>query len=60
MSLRGGGSSQKIYLNGRELDEHFLVLNKKNLEEIRKEILKKIKMEDGLGIFIYLDNFELN
>ena len=35
-------------------------LNKKSLEEIRKEILKNIKLRDDPGIIIYLDKVELN
>ena len=64
LRLRGGGPPPTIiYIEGKKImsiPSFSIDINKNKVEEIKKEILKKANINDKLGLFIYIDNVELN
>ena len=63
LRLRGGGPPEtKIFLEGKEIGRTYDIrvdLDKRNADEIKKDILTKAKIKNELGLFIFVDNVEL-
>ena len=63
LRLRGGGPPEtKIFLEGKEIGRTYDIrvdLDKRNADEIKKDILAKAKIKNELGLFIFVDNVEL-
>ena len=63
LRLRGGGPPEtKIFLEGKEIGRTYDIsvdLDKRNADEIKKDILTKAKITNELGLFIFVDNVEL-
>jgi ubiquitin/uncharacterized protein YegL len=63
LRLRGGGPPEtKIFLEGKEIGHTYDIsvdLDKRNADEIKKDILTKAKITNELGLFIFVDNVEL-
>ena len=64
LRLRGGGPSQtKVYLENKMIlstyDIHIDV-DKRSVQNIRKDILEKAKIKSDCGLFIFVDNIDLN
>ena len=64
LRLRGGGPPPtKVYFEGKEIlttSNIYIDIDKRNVEEIKKEILTKANIKNKLGLFIYIDNVDLN
>ena len=63
LRLRGGGPPEtKIFLEGKEIGQTYDIrvdLDKRNADEIKKDILAKAKIKNELGLFIFVDNVDL-
>ena len=64
LRLRGGGAPPtKIYLEGKEISNSSYIginLDQKSIEEIRKDILTLANIKNDYGLFIFVDNVNLN
>lgn len=64
LRLRGGGPPQtRVYLEGKEILNTYDIhvdIDKRSVEEIRKDILTKANIKNGLGLFIFIDNVDLD
>ena len=63
LRLRGGGAPEtRVYLDGKEVlstsDIH-VDINKRSIKDIRKDILTRAKVKNDKGLFIFVDNVEL-
>ena len=64
LRLRGGGPPPtKLYLEGKEIsgscDIH-IDIDKRSIEEIKKGILSEANIKNDFGLFIFVDNVNLN
>ena len=64
LRLRGGGGGPptKIFFEGEKVCETFYGLNldKKNVEEIKKYLFNKAKIKNEFGLFIFVDNVDID
>ena len=63
LRLRGGGAPEtRVYLDGKEVlstsDIH-VDIEKRSIKDIRKDILTRAKVKNDKGLFIFVDNVEL-
>ncbi len=63
LRLRGGGPPKtKVYLEGKKVLETFdirLDTDKRSIKDIRKDILTRIKVKNEKGLFIFVDDVEI-
>ena len=64
LRLRGGGPPEtKVFLEGKEVYHSYDIyvdIDKRSFDEIKKDILKKAKIKDDYGLFIFVDGIELS
>ena len=63
LRLRGGGGPKtKVFFEGKEVyqDYLYLDLNKKKVEEIKKDIFNYAKIKNEFGLFILVDNVDID